>query len=90
MMRGVIKWLALFCTLLMLWTAAAEPTHHHPSKAAADGCSLCLVAHSATPTVSSNGVAPVLVPVDFLQSTQVSAQTHIEVFQLVIRGPPGV
>jgi hypothetical protein len=87
-MRGAAKWLGVFCTLLMLWTAAAEPTHHHPTKSAADGCSLCLTAHSATPTPSSSAVAPTLVPVGFLQSTQVNAQTHIEVFQLVIRGPP--
>jgi len=89
-MRGATKWTALVCMLLMVWTAAAEPMHHHASKASADGCSLCLVAHSATPTPSSNNAKPVLISLGFLQATQVHAPTYLEVFDLAIRGPPAL
>src|ERR1022692_3837877 len=43
----------------MLWTAAAESTHHHPTRTESASCSICVVAHSASPTVSSTYAAPV-------------------------------
>ena len=52
-MRSWICWSAWLCLSLMLWTAAAESTHNHPNPTDASSCSICVVAHSTSPTVSS-------------------------------------
>jgi len=89
-MRLASRWLGFLCLLLMLWTAAAEPLHHHPGKAASSGCSLCVVAHSATPTANLNNDRPVLVAVGFLHTDVVRTQTLLATLDLGIRGPPAI
>ena len=53
-MRFTSRWLTWLCLSLMLWTAVAESTHNHPNKTEAASCSICVVAHSTTPTASCN------------------------------------
>jgi hypothetical protein len=74
----------------MLWTAVAESTHHHPNKTESASCSICAVAHSATPTATSNQVRPVFAAIGLLQEEEVIAKARLSIFDLGIRGPPAV
>jgi hypothetical protein len=87
-MRSVIRWSAWLCLSLMLWTVALEPVHHHPSQTDAASCSICVAAHSTTPTVSSTHVRPVFTTVGVLREEAVLAQARLDVFELGSRGPP--
>jgi hypothetical protein len=87
-MKSVIRWSAWFCLSLMLWTAAAEPAHHHPSQTKAASCSICAVAHSTTPTASSNHARPFFTPIGLLQEKEIIAEARIRCSDLGIRGPP--
>jgi hypothetical protein len=89
-MRSVYRWSAWLCLSLMLWTAAAESTHNHPSQTEAATCSICVAAHSTTPTVSSTHVRPVFTTVGVLREEAVLAKARFDVFDIGIRGPPAV
>lgn len=80
-------WLAL---LLMLWTVAAESTHTHPNQTEAASCSICLVAHSASPTVSTARTAPVFSAIGLLREEDVVAKSRFDFSNLGIRGPPAL
>jgi hypothetical protein len=89
-MRVWLKWSAWLCLSLMLWTVAAESTHIHPTQTEAAACSICVVAHSASPSVSSTHVRPAFSTVGVIQEEEVLAKAWLDVFELGIRGPPGV
>jgi hypothetical protein len=72
----------------MLWTALAESTHSHPKQTDSSSCSICIVAHSTTPAPSSNHAKPLFVTVDLLHEPELVAQSHLNVIDLGIRGPP--
>jgi hypothetical protein len=72
----------------MLWTAAAESTHNHPNLAQAAACSICVAAHSASPTAGSTHVKPVFVSVGVLREEEVLAKAEFDFSNLGIRGPP--
>jgi len=74
----------------MLWTAVAESTHNHPNKTESTSCSICVAAHSTTPTASASQVRPVFAAVGLWQEEEVIAQARLSVFELGIRGPPAV
>jgi len=81
-----VAWL---CLSLMLWTAVAESTHNHPNQTESNSCSICVVAHSTTPTASCNHARPVLEAISLLQE-EVTAKAWLSVCDLGIRGPPAV
>jgi hypothetical protein len=85
-----LRWLAWLCLSLIVWTAMAETTHNHPNKAESASCSICVVAHSASPVVSSSQARPVFAAVGLLQEEDVIAKTRLSVLDLGIRGPPAV
>ena len=89
-MRSLFRWSAWLCLSLMLWTAVAESTHNHPNQTESASCSLCVVAHSTTPTASFNQARPVFATVGLLQEEEVIAKARLSVFDLGIRGPPAV
>ena len=89
-MRFTLRWLALLCLSLMLWTAVAESTHNHPNKTESTSCSICVVAHSTAPTASASQARPVFAAIGLLQVEEVIAQARLSVFELGIRGPPTV
>src|SRR5437867_4353336 len=45
-MRSNVKRLAVFCTLLMLWSAIAVVAHHHSTKSESVRCTVCVGAHA--------------------------------------------
>jgi hypothetical protein len=74
----------------MLWAAAAESTHIHPTATESASCSICVVAHSASPTVSSGHTAPVFAAIGFLREDDVLAKARFEFSERGIRGPPAL
>jgi hypothetical protein len=74
----------------MLWTVVAESTHNHPSQAESASCSICAVAHSASPVASSNQARPIFSTVGLLHEEKIIAKARFGVFELGIRGPPAV
>ena len=74
----------------MLWTAVAESTHNHPNKTEAISCSICVMAHSTAPVISSHQAKPVFEAVGLLQEEEVIAKARISISELGIRGPPTV
>ena len=89
-MRSVLRWSAWLCLSLMLWTVAAESRHNHPNQTDAASCSVCIAAHSAAPAPAASASEPVFAAVGLLQEKEVIAKSRLDVFELVIRGPPVV
>jgi len=87
-MRLWTRWSAWFCVALMLWAAAAESTHIHPTATESASCSICVVAHSASPTISSGQTAPVFAAIGFLREDDVVAKARFDFSELGSRGPP--
>jgi len=73
-----------------LWTAVVESTHNHPNQTESASCSICIVAHSTTPTASCDHARPVFETIGLLQEEEVIARARLSVFELGIRGPPAV
>ena len=89
-MRLWMRWSAWLCLSLMLWTVAAESTHHHPSQNENASCSICLAAHSANPAPASTDATPVFAAVGVLQENEVVAPARLAFSDLGIRGPPAL
>ncbi len=89
-LRITFRWLAWLCLSLMLWTAVAEATHNHPNQTESNSCSICVVAHSTTPTASCNYARPVFEAIRLLHEEEVIAKAWLSVYDLGIRGPPAV
>ena len=87
-MRVWLRWSALLCLSLLLWTAAAESVHHHPSPTDAASCAVCQAAHSAIPAPHSTHSTPAFATVGMLHEEAVALTTRLEVSDLDIRGPP--
>jgi hypothetical protein len=89
-MRLWVRWSAWLCLFLMVWTAAAESTHNHPTLRDSASCSICVAAHSASPTLSSSPAAPVFAAIGLLREEEVNAKTQFDFSELGIRGPPAL
>ena len=89
-MRLWTRWPAWFCVALMLWAAAAESTHIHPTATESASCSICVVAHSASPTVNSSQTAPQFAAIGLLREDDVLARARFDFSELGIRGPPAL
>jgi hypothetical protein len=74
----------------MLWAAAVESTHNHPTQTESASCSICVAAHSASPTVSSIQAAPVFAAIGLLREEDVVAKARFDFSDLGIRGPPAL
>jgi hypothetical protein len=89
-MRFTGRWLTWLCLSLMLWTAVVEPTHNHPNQTESASCSICVAAHSTTPTASCHHARPVFEAIGLLQEEEVIAKARLSVSDLGIRGPPAI
>lgn len=85
-----VKWSAWICLSLMLWTVAAESTHHHPNRTESSSCTICVAAHCASPAASSVHGTPVFAAVGFFREEAIVANARLELSDLGIRGPPAV
>jgi hypothetical protein len=89
-MRLWTRWSAWFCVALMLWAAAVELTHIHPTATESASCSICVVAHSARPTIGSSQIAPLFVAISFFHEDDVLAKARFYFSERGIRGPPAL
>lgn len=89
-MRVWVRWPACLCLSLMLWTVAAESTHNHPTRTESVSCSICAVAHSASPTPSSSQAVPVFAAIGLLREEGVIAKARFDFSDQGIRGPPAL
>src|ERR1700746_1149092 len=87
-MRNWVRWPAWLCLSLMLWMAAAESVHNHPTRTDAAACSICVAAHSAKPTIPPSHATPVLATVGLLLVEDVMAKARLNFSDAGIRGPP--
>jgi hypothetical protein len=87
-MRFWVRWSAWLCLSLMLWTAAVESTHTHPSPTEAATCTICVLAHTASPATNIGQNAPVFVAIGLFHEESIIANARIDFFDLGIRGPP--
>jgi hypothetical protein len=87
-MRLWVRWSAWLCLSLMLWTAVVESIHTHPSATEAATCTICQVAHTASPAINLAQNAPVFVTVGLFQEKSVIARIRLDFSDLGIRGPP--
>src|SRR5438874_1064911 len=86
----VFCYLAVFCTLLMLWSAIAIVAHHHSTKSESVRCTVCVGAHSAAPRAISNRPSPSFVRVSVVHLASSSFSHRIISFALSVRPPPAV
>ncbi|HEX4786326.1 MAG TPA: hypothetical protein VH350_18445 [Candidatus Sulfotelmatobacter sp.] len=86
--RAWIRWSAWFCLSLMLWAAAAESTHTHATRTESSTCSICVVAHSASPTLSFSHVVPFFAAIGLLREEDPVAKARLDFSEAGIRGPP--
>ena len=89
-MRLWVRWSTWLCLSLMFWTAAAESVHNHPRLTEPASCSICVVAHSSSPTVSVVHARPVFATVGVLQEEEAVAKAQFALSNLGIRGPPAL
>jgi len=87
-MQSWTRWSAWLCLSLMLWMAAAESVHSHPTHTESAPCSICVVANSAQPAVASATTAPILATIGVLQEEDVLAKSRLDISDVGIRGPP--
>lgn len=87
-MRLWVRWSAWLCLSLLLWTVAAESTHHHPNQTESASCLICVVAHSASPAAISGHATPVFAAVGMLQEQTILAKARLDFSDAGIRGPP--
>ena len=87
-MRVWVRWSAWLCLSLMLWTVAAESNHHHPNRTESSTCSICVVAHSASPAVSAAQSVPLFAAVGLFREESVMVKARLDFSHLGIRGPP--
>jgi hypothetical protein len=83
-----MAWLCLLSTLLSAYGFA---THQHSNSLEESQCTICVVAHSASPVAPSNlpRVVLVLVPLVVLAESLFAKQSFVP-FALSVRPPPGV
>jgi hypothetical protein len=88
-MRSVLKPIAGLCLLLMLVSAYGFAAHHHSNALDEAKCTLCVVAHSASPAATCKLPTAVLVLVRLImQAEPASAKQRLVPFALSVRPPP--
>lgn len=90
-MRSVSKLIAWLCLLLMLLSAYIFAAHQHSSSSDDAQCTICVVAHSASPASSSTSLTAVFVlVVAMVVAEAISAKQRLISFALSVRPPPAV
>jgi hypothetical protein len=87
-MRQFVKWSALLCLSLTVWTGAVEAIHTHPNPTSAASCTICVTAHTVRPASSSTQAAPIFTEVGRSADIEFFAPPLLHSFDLAVRGPP--
>jgi len=90
-MQSVVKRTAWLCLLVTLLSAYVFATHQHFSSGDEAQCTVCVVAHSASPVSTSRLPNPVLVLLRFtVVGEPVPAKQRLIAFALSVRPPPAI
>jgi hypothetical protein len=88
-MRSVLKPIAGLCLLLMVVSAYGFAVHQHSSSLDEARCTVCVVAHSASPAATCELPTTVLILIrTIVQAEPASAKQHLVPFALSVRPPP--
>ena len=90
-MRSVVKLIAGLCLLLTVVSAYIFATHHHSNSLSESQCTVCVVAHSASPVVAPT--TPSAVPVVLrliVVGEPITSEQRVIAFALSVRPPPVV
>jgi hypothetical protein len=90
-MRLMSKRISCLCLLLIFWSAIAFVAHHHSDASKSAKCTVCVAAHSASPTTPTLSPCVTFVAVStFREDPVVSSKQRLIVFALTVRPPPQV
>jgi hypothetical protein len=89
-MRSISKRIAIVCLLLTFWSAIAVVAHQHSNATKAAKCTVCVAAHSASPTLTRGMAHATFVVVSTFQAQPVSVRQSLVAFALSVRPPPEV
>jgi hypothetical protein len=90
-MRPVLKPIAWLCLLLMSVSAYSIAAHQHSTTLDEAKCTVCVIAHSASPATTCNLPSATLFLVRVVVLTEpVSAKQRLVPFALSVRPPPTV
>jgi hypothetical protein len=90
-MRSVLKPMAWLCLMLTCVSAYSFAVHQHSSLLDEAKCTICVVAHSASPAASSKLPSAMLFLVQFVVLAEPrSAQQRLVPFALNVRPPPAI
>jgi hypothetical protein len=90
-MRSVLKPIAGLCILLMLVSAYGFAVHQHSSALEEAQCTVCVIAHSASPVAACILPSVFLILVLLLVVAEpISAKQRLVPFALSVRPPPAV
>lgn len=86
--RRIVKFAAVICLVLTLWSALAVVAHHHPKGTESATCSVCIAAHSAAPKGGVTVVVATFTSISIFRADPVSAKERFIAFALSVRPPP--
>jgi len=90
-MRSASKHIAWLCLFLTLGSVYAFAAHHHSNLSDEAQCTICVVAHSASPIAASALPTSFLVLILFIVlAGPLSAKQRLVSFALTVRPPPEV
>jgi hypothetical protein len=88
-MRSALKPTAWLCLLLMLASAYGFAVHQHSSSLDEEKCTVCVIAHSASPASACELPSAFLILVLFLLLGEpLAAKQRLIPFALTVRPPP--
>jgi hypothetical protein len=90
-MRPVLKPIAWLCLLLMFVSAYGFAAHQHSSALDEARCTVCVIAHSASPAATCQLPSSFLILVLLLTLAEpLAAKQRLAPFALTVRPPPAI
>jgi hypothetical protein len=88
--RSSVKYVALLCLMLTLWSALAFAAHHHTNSTDSAKCTVCVAAHSAAPKATASLLQAKFTPLSTRLPEPVFATQRFVAFALSVRPPPAI
>ncbi len=90
-MRSALKPIAWICLLLTLMSAYGFAAHQHSDSLDEAKCTVCVIAHSASPAAACQLPGTFLILVQLVVPAEpLPAKQHLIPFELTVRPPPAV
>jgi len=88
--RTTVKFVALLCMALTIWSAIAYTAHHHSGNTESVKCTVCVAVHSSAPKAGVNLVKAVFRAIASFDPVSFSAKKRFVAFALSVRPPPAL